>query len=93
MRGVRVNAVARELDLVASALGNWVKQAQADRSKGRTGLTTLEIALTSRLNKRRPRVSMQVASRMRTVYGVSFYEPKEERRNNRVFSPPSDLTV
>jgi transposase-like protein len=29
-----VTAVARELDLVASALGNWVKQAQADRSKG-----------------------------------------------------------
>ena len=26
--------VARELDLVASALGQWVKQAQADRSKG-----------------------------------------------------------
>jgi transposase-like protein len=38
--GKSVTAVARELDLVASALGQWVKQAQADRSKGRTGLTT-----------------------------------------------------
>jgi transposase-like protein len=40
--GKSVSAVARELDLVASALGNWVKQAQADRSNGRTGLTTAE---------------------------------------------------
>jgi transposase len=31
--GRPVSAVARELDLVASALGNWVKRAQADRSK------------------------------------------------------------
>jgi transposase-like protein len=36
--GKGVAAVARELDLVPSALGQWVKQAQADRSKGRTGL-------------------------------------------------------
>jgi len=40
--GKSVAAVARELDLVPSALGTWVKQAQADRSKGRTGLTTAE---------------------------------------------------
>src|SRR5262249_61651010 len=40
--GKSVTAVARELDRVASAFGNWVKQAQADRSKGRTGLTTAE---------------------------------------------------
>src|SRR5262245_18325437 len=40
--GKSVSALARELDLVASALGNWVKQAQADRTKGRTGLTTAE---------------------------------------------------
>jgi transposase len=33
--GKSVNAVARELDLVPSALGLWVKQAQADRTKGR----------------------------------------------------------
>jgi transposase len=38
--GKSVTAVARELDLVASALGQWVTQARADRSKGRTGLTT-----------------------------------------------------
>ena len=40
--GKSVGAVARELDLVPPALGQSVKQAQADRSKGRTGLTTAE---------------------------------------------------
>ena len=49
--GKSVSAVARELDLVASALGNWVKQAQADRSKGRTGLTTAEREELVRLRK------------------------------------------
>ena len=38
--GNGVATVARELDLVPSALGQWVRQAQADRSKGRTGLRT-----------------------------------------------------
>jgi transposase len=49
--GKSVSAVARELDLVASALGNWVKQAQADRSNGRTGLTTAEREELVRLRK------------------------------------------
>ena len=49
--GRSVSAVARELDLVASALGNWVKQAQADRTKGRTGLTTAEREELVRLRK------------------------------------------
>lgn len=40
--GRSVTAVARELDLVGSALGNWVRQAQADRTPGRLGLTTSE---------------------------------------------------
>ena len=36
--GKTVGAVARELDLTPSALGVWVRHAQADRTKGRTGL-------------------------------------------------------
>ncbi len=40
--GKTVGAAARELDLTASALGNWVAQARADRTKGRTGLTSEE---------------------------------------------------
>ena len=49
--GKSVTAVARELDLVASALGQWVKRAQADRSKGRTALTTAEREELVRLRK------------------------------------------
>jgi transposase len=49
--GKRVGAVARELDLVPSALGQWVKQAHADRSNGRTGLTTAEREELARLRK------------------------------------------
>lgn len=40
--GKSVSAVARELDLTASALGLWVKHAHAERSHGRTGLTKAE---------------------------------------------------
>lgn len=49
--GKGVTAVARELDLVPSALGQWVKQLQADRTKGRTGLTTAEREELARLRK------------------------------------------
>jgi transposase len=49
--GRSVTAVARELDLTASALGLWVKQAQADRTKGRTGLTTVEREELTRLRR------------------------------------------
>lgn len=38
--GHTVNQVARDLDLVASALGNWVKQAKADRGTGAVGAMT-----------------------------------------------------
>jgi transposase-like protein len=34
--------VARDLDLTETELREWVKHAQADRTKGRTGLTTAE---------------------------------------------------
>ena len=34
--GKTIGAVARELDLTPSALGNWVRQARADRSQGKT---------------------------------------------------------
>ncbi len=46
-----VSQVARDLDLTASALGEWVKRAQADRTHGRTGLTTEERAELARLRK------------------------------------------
>lgn len=40
--GKTVGAVARELDLTASALRIWVARAQANRPRGRPGLTTAE---------------------------------------------------
>jgi len=40
--GQSVGAVARDLDLTESALRQWVEHARADRSGGRTGLTTAE---------------------------------------------------
>jgi transposase len=46
-----VGAVARDLDLTPSALRLWVKRAQADRTHGRTGLTTAEREELARLRK------------------------------------------
>ena len=40
--GQTVGRVSRDLDLTESALRNWVDHARADRTKGRTGLTTEE---------------------------------------------------
>jgi transposase len=40
--GKAVAAVARDLDLTESSLRNWVEHARADRTKGRTGLTSAE---------------------------------------------------
>ena len=49
--GRSVGAVARELDLTASALRQWVERARADRSGGKTGLTTAEREELARLRK------------------------------------------
>jgi transposase len=49
--GKTVGAVARDLDLTPSALGAWVDRARADRTKGRTGLTTAEREELARLRK------------------------------------------
>jgi transposase len=40
--GKTVGAVARELDLTASALSLWVRHARAERTHGKTGLTKVE---------------------------------------------------
>lgn len=49
--GRSIGAVAREMDLTASSLASWVQQARADRTKGRTGLTTEERQELTRLRK------------------------------------------
>jgi transposase len=49
--GRSVAAAARDLGLTESSLRNWVEQARADRTKGRTGLTTEERAELASLRK------------------------------------------
>ena len=49
--GKTVGAVARDLDLTETALREWVKRARADRTKGRTGLTTAEREELAQLRK------------------------------------------
>src|SRR6478752_3472183 len=49
--GKPVAAAARDLGLTESSLRNWVEQARADRTKGRTGLTTAEREELGRLRK------------------------------------------
>ena len=46
-----VGSVARDLDLTETALREWVKRARADRTHGRTGLTTAEREELTRLRK------------------------------------------
>ena len=49
--GKSVGAAARDLDLTETALRDWVKRARADRTKGRTGLTSAEREELARLRK------------------------------------------
>lgn len=49
--GKSVGAVARDLGLTETALREWLKRARADRTHGRTGLTTTEREELARLRK------------------------------------------
>lgn len=49
--GKTVAQVARDLDLTASGLAGWVNQARADRTHGKTGLTSTEREELARLRK------------------------------------------
>ena len=65
--GQTVGRVARDLDLTESALRNWVDRARADRTTGRTGLTSEEREELRRLRKenRRLRVERAVLKKSR----------------------------
>lgn len=56
--GRTVNAVARDLDLTGSALRLWVEHTRADRTKGKTGLTTAEREELARLRKENRQLRM-----------------------------------
>src|SRR5688572_10887293 len=49
--GKTVGAAARDLDLTETALRAWVRRARADRTKGRTGLTSAEREVLGQLRK------------------------------------------
>ena len=57
--GRTVGAVARELDLTPSALGLWVRRARADRTQGKTGLTTEERTELASLRKENRQLRME----------------------------------
>ena len=72
-----VGRVARDLDLTESALRTWVDRIRADRTKGRTGLTSEERDELRRLRKesRRLRVERDVLKKTR---------PSSRRRARKV---------
>ena len=49
--GKSVGSVARDLDLTETVLREWVNRARADRTHGKTGLTTTEREELARLRK------------------------------------------
>jgi transposase len=68
--GKKVAQVARDLDLTPSALSGWVKQARADRSGGKTGVTSEERAELAALRK-----ELRVVRMERDILGkaVAFF--------------------
>ena len=57
--GKTVSEVGRDLDVSQSVVGNWVKQARADRSNGKTGLTTEERAELAQLRRENRTLRME----------------------------------
>ena len=57
--GKSVSQVARDLDLTASALQRWVDQARADRTRGKTGLTSEEREELARLRRENRELRME----------------------------------
>ena len=57
--GKTVGAVARELDLTASALSLWVRHARAERTQGKSGLMKEERDELTRLRKENRELRME----------------------------------
>src|SRR3954468_963 len=57
--GKTISQVARDLDLTASTLRQWVERARADRSRGKTGLTSAEREEYARLKKENRELRME----------------------------------
>jgi transposase len=72
--GKTVGAAARDLDLTESSLRNWVEQARADRSKGKTGLTSAEREELTRLRK-----ELRVVQEEREILKKAAFFAKQSR--------------
>jgi transposase len=86
-----VSAVARELDLTASALGHWVKHARADRTKGKTGLTTAEREELVRLRK-----ALRIAEEERDILkneSRALTRPDLWTRNSVAYAHPPEAVA
>ncbi len=57
--GKELSAAARGLDLHPSVLGAWVRQGRADRTNGKTGLTTAEREELAKLRKEVREIRME----------------------------------
>jgi len=57
--GKTIAQVARDLGLNANSVSTWVAQARADRSKGKTGITSEERAELARLRKENRELRME----------------------------------
>jgi transposase len=80
--GKSVGAVARDLDLTETALRDCVKRARADRTKGRTGLTTVEREELARLRKenRELRTEREILKKPRPSSRNTSREVRLDRR-------------
>src|SRR5438132_1425418 len=81
--GKRVAQVARDLDLTESALRTWVERARADRTQGKTGLTTAERAELTRLRKenRELRMHLEILPATATTMPSSSAGSRRSRPN------------
>jgi len=57
--GKSIPEVARDLDLTQSSFRGWVERARADRTHGRTGLTTAEREELKQLRKQNRELQME----------------------------------
>jgi transposase len=66
--GKSIGVVARDLDLTESALRQWVERARADRTGGRTGLTTAEREELARLRNENRERGRSATSKTATAF-------------------------
>ena len=96
--GKTISAVARDLDLTPSSLANWVKHSRADRTQGKTGLTTAEREELARLRKEN-RILHEERDILKKYAWATTHPPRDESgrlrgamrpgQGRRLLVPPS----